>query len=404
MAIQRFVTWLIMFAVLLAAGAASAQQAADPGAASRLAEARHGVIAVQQLRDAGVITQSQADEGTKRYLAEASAAAGRSMTVQEIVAMPETAPAPAPQLTALQRFAGLVTFVNILWVIAIALGVVCFAFLFGSYVVELVKLLVHVPLAFYEVVFYAGSLALMIWGRTLSAEVAPYVGLTGCLLFGAAVLFTAKAHKSLNLGGAIVSATMCLAWSIAALSYGSSLLGFIAVAALMSAFGFSVLVMPLAYCIGFKDEASVGRGTAAAFAVLTAYVVTRALGADPSILRVFESGGLFLGSFVGYLGLLITSSRWYDGKNRNYVLFQIGTIVAGIAALLVGSVFGIGELQKIGGTFFVLYLVEKMIEIPARSARGYAALGLCASGAIYGFCMFVKANPDAVRPYLLFLH
>ncbi|HSD12782.1 MAG TPA: hypothetical protein VLC10_04450 [Patescibacteria group bacterium] len=386
----------LMLALL--AGTASAQQ---PDVAARLADARHGVIALQQTADAGIITRTQAEEGTRRYLAQAAEAAGHPVTLDQLMAAPDPSGAASPaQLTALQRFAGLITFVNILWVIGIALGVICFAFLFGSYVVELVKLLVNVPLAFYEVVFYAGSLGLAIWGRSLSPGVAPYVGLTGCLLFGAAVMFTAKAHKSLNLGGALVSATMCLAWSIAALSYGSSLLGFIAVAALMSAFGFSVLVMPLAYCIGFKDEASIGRATAAAFSILTAYVIVRALGADPSILRVFEGGALFLGSFVGYLGLLITSSRWYDGKSRNYVLFQFGTIAAGVAALFVGSYFGISELQKIGGTFFVLYLLEKIIEIPAKSARGYAAVGLVASLAIFGFCMYVKHDPETLRPYV----
>lgn len=144
----------------------------------------------------------------------------------------------------------------------------------------------------------------------------------------------------------------------------------------------------------------VASASAAAFAILTAYVIARALGADPSILRMFEGGALFLGSFVGYLGLLITSSRWYDGKSRNYVLFQFGTIAAGVAALFVGSYFGISELQKIGGTFFVLYLLEKIIEIPARSARGYAAVGLVASLAIFGFCMYVKHDPETLRPYV----
>jgi hypothetical protein len=257
-----------------------------------------------------------------------------------------------------------------------------------------------VPLAFYEAVFYAGSIALAVWGRTLASGVAPYVGLTGCLLFGAAVLFTAKAHKGLKLGGAGASAIMCIAWSVAAVAYGSGIIGFIAVAALMSALGFSVLVTPLTYCIGFEDEAAVGRATSAAFAVLVAFVCVRAFGLDASFLGVFETGALFLGSFVGYLGLLIASSRWYDGRGRNYVLFQVVTVVAGIAALFVGSVFGIGELQKIGGTFFVLYGVEKILEIPAKSARGYAAVGLLVSAAVFGFCMYVKSDPESLRPFL----
>lgn len=407
----RHVSALVFaFALLLVSGIARAQfpatPPADPQVAARIATLKLNIGTLSDLEASGIITGTQADEGRRRYVGLASEIAGRPMTIEEIMAAPEpsyaapTAP-PAPrELTALQRFAGLITFVNVLWVLGIAVGVLSFAFLFGSYVKDLIRLLKDVPMVFYEVVFLGGSLGLLFWGRTLSPGVAPYVGLTGCLLFGAAMLFTAKAHKGLNLGGALLSASMCLAWSIAALMYGSSMLGFIAVAALMSAFGFSILVSPLCYCIGFEDDAAVGKATSAAFTVLIAYVCVRVFGLDASILGIFESGALFLGSFVGYLGLLIASSRWYGSRNRNYVLFQIVTVAAGIAALLVGSVFGIGELQKIGGTFFVLYLVEKLFEIPVGSKRGYAALGLVASAAVFGFCMYVKSNPDSIRPFL----
>lgn len=312
---------------------------------------------------------------------------------ENLAAGPAAAPA---QLTALQKFAGLITFMNVLWVLGIVLGVACFAFLFGRFVVTV---LVHVPLVFYEFLFYAGSLALLFCGRSLSPDTAPYVGLTGALLFGAALAFTAKAHKGLNLGPALASAILCLVWSAGAIAYSSSMLGLIAIAALMSAFGFSALVTPLCYGFGFKDDAAVGRATTAAFAVLAVYVAARIVGKGAYPVGMFESGGLFLGSFVGYLGLLIASSRWY-GSKKSYVLFQIVTIAAGIAALLVGSVFGIGELQKIGGTFFVLYGIEKICEIPAKSKTGYAAIGLVASLAVFAFCWYVKSNPESLRPYV----
>ena len=114
---------------------------------------------------------------------------------------------------------------------------------------------------------------------------------------------------------------------------------------------------------------------------------------------MFEGGVLFLGSFVGYLGLLIASSRWYE-KRYNYGVFQVVTIVAGCAALFVGSVWQIGELQKIGGTFFILYVLEKIAEIPVRHRINYAYLGVLMAGLMYGFFMYIKANPDIVRPYL----
>ena len=74
-------------------------------------------------------------------------------------------------------------------------------------------------------------------------------------------------------------------------------------------------------------------------------------------IKVFEEGALFLGSFVGYLGLLISSSsKWYGRNNPGRYLFaQIVTFIAGGLAIFIGATFGIGELLKIGGTFFVLW-------------------------------------------------
>src|SRR5262249_28271802 len=123
-------------------------------------------------------------------------------------------------------------------------------------------------------------------------------------------------------------------------------------------------------------------------------------GKGSEITAIFADGALFLGTFVGYLGLLIASSRWYHGKKVNYVLFQAITIVAGIAALAIGSIFGIGELHKIGGTFFVLYIIEKLIEIPVEGLRAKAFIGLIISALVFAFCMHVKANPSLYETYL----
>jgi len=108
-----------------------------------------------------------------------------------------------------------------------------------------------------------------------------------------------------------------------------------------------------------------------------------------------------MGSFVGFLGLLIASSRWYP-KRFPYAYLQFVTIVAGLAALFVGSLWQIGELQKIGGTFFVLYVLEKLCEIPIEKRKNYAYLGLVVSGLFFGFCMMVRSHPETFQPYLLF--
>lgn len=404
---MRFRTWVTFLCVLLSTFFAIAAQAAPPdtSATAQLSAARRSVIALQESAERGVITRSQADEASRPYLDQAAQSVGHPVTVEQLVSMPDAAASAAsePQLTGLQRFAGYITLINVLKTLGAALGVLCFTILFGSYVVDLIKALKNVPLVVYEVIFYGLSLGLLFYGKTLSAENAPYCGLVGSLLFAGAMAFSRKMRKFVDDGFRFFG-ILFIVWTTAALVYGSSMIGFIAVTALLGALGFSVAAGPLCYCIGFKDEAAVGKATSSAFVILAAFVGMRVLGKHVAALAPFEFGALFMGSFVGYLGLLISSSRWYDGKRANYVLFQIVTIVAGFAAIGIGSVFGIGELLKIGGTFFVLYILEKTIEIPAKGVRGYAAVGLAASVVLFAIGMFARSNMDMVAPYLFTLH
>ena len=53
------------------------------------------------------------------------------------------------------------------------------------------------------------------------------------------------------------------------------------------------------------------------------------------------------------------------------------------------------ELDRI-----ILYVLEKIAEIPVRHRINYAYLGVLMAGLMYGFFMYIKANPDIVRPYL----
>ncbi len=394
-------TLIVVTALLLVAGRALAAppDGMSPEALNGLAGLRQAVTVRDDNAQAGVITKAQFDQGAKRYLEQAARIAGRPVTLDQLMAVTGD-PAAAPvKLTALQRFAGLITFVNVIWVLAIGLGVLCFAFLFGSLVRDLIKMLVRVPIRFYEVVFYLLSAGLLVLAWFLGPTPRPYVALTGCLTYAAAVGFSLGLRKEKRIKSWQYPLLLAALWIPAALVFDSSLIGFIATAAVLAALGFSVLVTPLCYSFGFDDETSLGRATTAAFALLAGFVLLRVFGAAVPGLRVFESGALFLGSFVGYLGLLICSSRWYTHK-KNYALFQVVTIAAGVAALLVGSLCGIGELQKIGGTFFVLYLLEKPFEIPVESKRAYATIGLVVSAALFGFCWYVRANPDVFRSFL----
>lgn len=359
----------------------------------------------EHLLRSGVITEDQAEQARQMYLRRA-----REVTGLDDLSDTEIATYWAVSTytvsfhvgpSASQRAEGWLTFTNIMWVLGIALVAICILALFlWQWGPWLFKVLAGVPKQVWEVLLALIGLA-GIWAGLYLGAAGPFVALLGCLNFGGTLFLAARLHElkvkpaALFLAGSAVAA-------VAAVLYGSQMIGFLAVAGLVSALGFCVIATPLCYCIGFKDEASVGRATASGFVMLIAYVVLTAFGCDDNqYLAPFRFGALWIGAFVGYLGLLIASSRWY-GSRVNYVAFQVITILAGVAALLFGSLLDIGMVAKIGGTFFVLFLIEKTFEIPVQRRVNYAYLGLLAGGIIFAACWLARSYPEALEPYLFF--
>lgn len=308
--------------------------------------------------------------------------------------------ASCPELTGLQKVAGFVTWMNILRVFAIVGVVGCAGYLLFRWFGWLLELFARIPKEFYEAVGFITSFALIISNERVSETNKLWCLLGGSLLFGAMLLITSALHK-LQSRPVRLFGLLFVVWGAVALFYQSSAVGFITAGAFMGLLGFSAAVIPCGYAIGFKDDDDVARATTSAFLLLALFVATRISG-NFSRLQVFEQGALWFGAFVGYLGLLIASSKWYGGKRVHYVLMQIVTIVLGMAAIGVGSVFGIKPLLGVGGTFFVLYLIEKPFEIPKESATGFAVTGLLVSGALGLGVWWAQNHMDVVRPYLLF--
>jgi hypothetical protein len=395
----RFIT--VLCAVILFLGSIS-QASADlapnsqPVNAALLKELALRVVTIRELANNGTITQAQADQGTKPYLARMGVLTGKTVTQFDVATyasanVPLASGSSPQQLTALQKVAGYVTFTGFLTVILILAFIGAFLFLFG-------KMLIELPVAVYEVLLYIISVALIGFSSE-STTFGDYLLFGGCLLLAGAMGFSTTHHKSLQ-KGVIVSAALTVAWSIIALMYQSSMVGFISVAALLSTLGFSIVVTPMCYAVGFKDDSSVGKATNAAFLVLGAYVAIRATGTKLPEIMIFESGALLLGSIVGYLGLLIMSSRWFDDARKiGYVGMQLVTVTACVGAVALGSIFGISELQKVGGTVFCMYLIEKIFEIKTEDAVAWAFKILFASGVGIGIMWYIRAN-DFFAQYL----
>lgn len=306
---------------------------------------------------------------------------------------PALAAVTCEDMTGLQVAAGFVTWMNVLRVFAIVVGAACLGFL-------LLRFFRHVPAQAYLGLGYVASAALMMSGAYVAPENQLWPVLGGCLLFGivhwiTGVVSGTKADPEAFFG------VLVSIWGPVAVFYHENIVGFIAVGAFMGLLGFSAAVVPMGYLLGFRDSKALSRATAAGFAVLAIYVAVRALGYQNQYLSVFEPGALWFGSFVGYLGLLISSSRWHDG-GLPYALRQGITAVAGMAALAFGSLLAIPELLGIGGTFFALYLIEKPFDVPVKRMTGYAVTGLCVSAAVGGAVFWAQNHMDVVGPYLLF--
>jgi hypothetical protein len=362
---------------------------------STIVATKHSILTIEELEQQGLISQSEAQQSIAYYIAEASRAAGHTLTLQQILATPD----PTPQtLTSLQEFAGTINFLNVILLLGSIATVGALGYLFQHYVGKLLRILKRITVVAYEAVFYAASLGCGVWAWFLPEPMHSSLGLCASLLFAGALGFSANHHKFLaNIFR--FSSILFLVWTSAALFFDSSLIGFIAIGALLSALGFSIIITPLCYGFGFRDKATVGRTTLAAFLVLILFIALRLFSAFLPVLSIFAFGALFLGSFVGYTGLLISSSRWYKGKKR-YWLFQIVTILAGIGALFFGSVLRIDELLKIGGTFFVLYCLEKLMEVPTKSKPAFALLAATVGIITICFCWFALSHQELLQSFL----
>jgi hypothetical protein len=186
-------------------------------------------------------------------------------------------------------------------------------------------------------------------------------------------------------------------YSHIALWYDSQIIGILAIAFLESFLGFYINVSKFVYTIGFKDTNVIASCTVSSACLVLFQIVMHLLGLQSSIyVRPFKAGILFIGTFVYLIGMLIISSKIYNYKNMtNYVTLNIFTVLSYLAIIFTGSIFGsLSVLQNMGGTFLVLYLLDKYIELPIWSSNvaGFSLLGY--GGIMYGIGLFANMYPQ----------
>jgi len=393
-------SWIIALLLALVPAFSYGQDASQ---LEHLARIRLHLETVFQLQTEGALSAQQATIQKTKYLGEAAKILKKeNLTEEELFSLTDEIKLEAPGTLA--KLAGYITLVNIIWVTAAFLLAIAIGWLVFLYIFPLVKELSEVAIEFSS---YATCMTIIGASQGLPDVAIVPTAFTGCLLLMGCLYLTEKYHfRGRNYRPyhrstprfAIYSGLLFVAWGAAAVFYQSSLIGFIAVGAAVSSLGFSILVTPLCYCIGFEDDAAIIRGTTAAGITVAVYTLIQTTGLlVPEYLELFRTGVMFIGTFVYFIGLLIMASKYYTKNARHYLLMQFLMITSGVAAISVGSIFDITTLQRIGGTIFYLYAIEKYFEIPWGEAS-WAWITLFFSGLLYGGAWFASANPT----YFLF--
>ncbi|CAM2722547.1 unnamed protein product [Rotaria socialis] len=284
----------------------------------------------------------------------------------------------------------IVSFSNVVAIIAGAIVVIALTVLLGFF---LVPLFAYISAIVWEILFYGISFCLMI----LVAK--SWLIFLGCLAFVTTLSFTIKFHFSRNKHVALVASWICFfAWTFVAIYQQNREAGYLAVMALESSLGFVIFVGQLLLIIGFQDEKVIPCATIASFVLIILGSILH-IQKQSNILAVpFSRPLLFLGTFVYFIGLLILSSRLYSdiqSKTLRFWLMQIIAFCSGLATLLFGPMLELPFIQAIGGTMFVIWLLEKYVEIaPWKNTTTVAGSMFGFGILLYGFAYVLQKNPQ----------
>jgi hypothetical protein len=310
---------------------------------------------------------------------------------------------------ALKIAGGFMTWLGFVEVLAIVIGVASVLILGRHYVLLLLAMFAAIPVAFYEAVGYALALALLFMGTKVGPADQFWYVFGGALFLGGMYVLTCRRFKGDNMTAFF--GILTLLWAPIAIYFNSEAVGFLSVLSFMGMLGFSAAVIPMGYAVGFSDEDDVPRATFAALIITVVATFNQIMTnggakalnvAGATYNNPFQWGALWIGPFVLFLGLLITASRYYDRRRGGlaYLGRQVLPIVMGLAATMIGSTYGVPHLSGIGGTFFVLYLIEKAADIPAKSMVGYATVGLVVAGLLGTGVWWAQHHLDLIQPYL----
>lgn len=305
--------------------------------------------------------------------------------------------------TTVRQASNLLTFANVLAVIGSLMVASTVLFLFGHYFIDMIR---AVPVGAWEVILWLSAVAFGFSTASVSSVWQLLPLMLACFFSMSAVGLGVVSRKMpMTKRCEVAFSVLAVFWGVLAIVFGNHVIGFMSIMAVLSALGFVFGHLPGVSYIGFEKQDVISQATIAAGSILGLHVLLVLTGSNAPIIDVFREGMSFMGSTVYFVGILIMSSKFYSNTSSyvhkiNWPMYwsmQIVTIVSGLLALYVGTVFGISTLSGIGGTFFCMYIIEKYYDIPWKGV-GYIWSFLGFGLLVYGMSTVVKNYPQ----YFLF--
>ena len=122
------------------------------------------------------------------------------------------------------------------------------------------------------------------------------------------------------------------------------------------------------------------------------FAALRSNGVPDATLAPFAFGARVLGNIGYFLALLILSSKWRS--DGNYVIMNTVMLVSLIAAAFVGSVVALPSYTNTASTFFVLWVMEKEMEI--KWGSGWIAVLFVNFVALYFLAHHLHIHPEII--------
>jgi len=325
------------------------------------------------------------------------------------------------------RVTGFFTFVNTMWLLAIAgmlvsFGPAIYAVLrpFRELLERIIKTFVRrvlIPLAehchewgVFELLSYFICWMFVAEGLRSPPETGFYISLTGLGGLVPAFMYSTLLHgkkvskeENRELLTQLMNSWLAACWVPLAIYYQSNLIGYLVVCAIYAVLGFNIACYGLCYCIGFTKKEALHRCVASSILLLSIFTILRIQGFERNILLPFGSAVSVIGSLVLFLGLLIYSSKYYRyhanyryHHAQSFIVRQVYMIVSLLVVLLVGSLFNFEGMFNTGIVFLVLYLIEKYTEIHLEADFSGWVLIFILSVFLYKAALWLHQNPAFV--------